>query len=200
MTSIDYYQDQPDLDQIIRTARAESIAWARDLLNRTDWVILDTETTGLGGIDQALQIAVLSPEGITLLDTLVQVTVPIHPKAAAVHGITPAMLASAPTFAQVLVHLRPVVTGKTVVIYNADYDTRILAQTTLAAKIPSTETLTFDAIDAMAPYSAYIGEWNDYHGNFRWQRLPGGDHTALGDCRATLAIIKQMANTIEEEN
>jgi DNA polymerase-3 subunit epsilon len=42
-------------------------------------------------------------------------------------------------------------------------------------------------------YSQWIGDWNDYHGNYKWQRLPGGDHSALGDCRATLAVLKQMA-------
>lgn len=29
--------------------------------------------------------------------------------------------------------------------------------------------------------------------NYRYQRLPGGDHSALGDARATLAVIKRMA-------
>ncbi|NJL65352.1 MAG: hypothetical protein HC903_30705 [Methylacidiphilales bacterium] len=46
---------------------------------------------------------------------------------------------------------------------------------------------------AMHYYSQYVGEWNDYHGNYKWQKLPGGDHSALGDCHATLKIIKQMA-------
>ena len=33
--------------------------------------------------------------------------------------------------------------------------------------------------------------------NDRWQKLPGGDHSALGDCRATLAILHEMANSNE---
>jgi hypothetical protein len=46
---------------------------------------------------------------------------------------------------------------------------------------------------AMSNYASFVGEWNDYHGNYKWQRLPGGDHSAIGDCLATLELIKKMA-------
>lgn len=46
---------------------------------------------------------------------------------------------------------------------------------------------------AMLPYSAYIGDWDDYLKSYKWQKLPGGDHSAIGDCRSTLAIINKMA-------
>ena len=46
---------------------------------------------------------------------------------------------------------------------------------------------------AMHPYSQWVGDWNDYHGSYRWQRLPGGDHTAIGDCHATYAVLQRMA-------
>ena len=39
----------------------------------------------------------------------------------------------------------------------------------------------------------YAGQWDDYYQNYRWQRLPEGDHSALGDCRATLEVIRRMA-------
>ena len=46
---------------------------------------------------------------------------------------------------------------------------------------------------AMRQYAKYCGEWNSYYNNFKWQPLSGGDHSALGDCRATLELIKRMA-------
>lgn len=49
--------------------------------------------------------------------------------------------------------------------------------------------------DVMAPYAAWYGDWSDYHGGWRYQRLPLGDHTAIGDCRATLKIMQEMAAT-----
>jgi DNA polymerase-3 subunit epsilon len=42
-------------------------------------------------------------------------------------------------------------------------------------------------------HAEWVGEWNDYRGSFRWQKLQGGDHSALGDCVATLETIKKMA-------
>ncbi len=47
----------------------------------------------------------------------------------------------------------------------------------------------------MQLYSDFVGEWNDYFGSNKWQKLPGGDHTALGDCLATLEVIKYIAQT-----
>jgi DNA polymerase-3 subunit epsilon len=51
----------------------------------------------------------------------------------------------------------------------------------------------------MRQYAAFVGEWNEYHGNYRWQRLPGGDHSALGDARATLSLLKRMAAEVIHE-
>ena len=47
----------------------------------------------------------------------------------------------------------------------------------------------------MIMYARFIGEWASWKDDYKWQKLPGGDHTALGDCIATLNIIKEMANT-----
>jgi hypothetical protein len=41
-------------------------------------------------------------------------------------------------------------------------------------------------------YAPYAGEWSDYHGEYRWQRL-GGNHDALGDCRAVLELLQRAA-------
>jgi len=43
---------------------------------------------------------------------------------------------------------------------------------------------------AMDIYAQFIGEINPQTGTYKWQKLQGGDHTALGDCEATLSIIK----------
>jgi DNA polymerase-3 subunit epsilon len=49
----------------------------------------------------------------------------------------------------------------------------------------------------MLKHAEWVGEWNDYHGSFRWQKLVGGDHSALGDCLATLETIRKMAESNE---
>ena len=80
--------------------------------------------------------------------------------------------------------------SKKVVIYNASFDTRILDQCCDAYGLPR---IRVDADCAMAYYSQYVGEWSDYHCSYRWQKLPGGDHSARGDCLAVLKIMQEMA-------
>ncbi len=44
----------------------------------------------------------------------------------------------------------------------------------------------------MHAFAAYVGE-RSRRGGHKNQKLPGGDHTALGDARATLHLIERMA-------
>lgn len=46
--------------------------WARDLLNRTDVLILDTETTGLGHTAELVELAIVDTTGKVLFDELVK--------------------------------------------------------------------------------------------------------------------------------
>lgn len=172
--------------------RRSAEQWARDLLAQTDFVILDTETTGLDNDAEIVQIAVIDHAGQVLLNTLVKPTYPIPPGATRIHGITDEQVKDAPTFVEIAAQVSTLLSGKRIVIYNAEYDARLLRQTAKAAGLsPSWAVLTADC--AMLAYSQWIGDWSDYHGNYRFQRLPGGDHSALGDARATLAVIRRMA-------
>jgi len=174
--------------------RNEAARWARSMLERSDWMILDTETTGLSRDDEIVQIAALSPEGGSLLDTLIRPLRAIPPDATAIHGITNDDVAEAPAFPEIHDLLRELMESRIVVIYNAAFDMRLLNQTLSKYKLPLLD-LDPDRVEcAMLRYSAWIGElWGD--GSYKWQRLEGGDHTALGDCRATLALIRRMAQS-----
>ncbi|MBW4475115.1 MAG: 3'-5' exonuclease [Stenomitos rutilans HA7619-LM2] len=178
--------------------------WAQDLLSRDNWCILDTETTGLGNDAEICQIAVIDHEGKTLFDSLIEPTVAIEPGAIAIHGITNAHVEGAGGFHMHLTPLLQVVRNREFVIYNAEFDLKLLRQSARPYGI----WLAFPTSDrrqcrlftnggsihcAMHWYSQWVGEWNDYHGNYKWQRLPGGDHSALGDCKATLDVIRRMA-------
>ncbi|HEY9696773.1 MAG TPA: 3'-5' exonuclease [Trichocoleus sp.] len=177
--------------------------WAFDLL-QTEFCILDTETTGLGPTAEICQIAVTSRMNEVLFNSLVCPTVPIEPDASAIHGLTAEDVAAAPTFEEVLIPLMKAIAKRDLIIYNCEFDLKLIRQSARVHGIP----LAFPTSDrrqcriwlgggsiqcAMLQYSAWCGEWNDYYGNYRWQKLPGGDHTALGDCLATAKIINEMA-------
>jgi DNA polymerase-3 subunit epsilon len=101
------------------TDREKAAFWARSLLERLDWVILDTETTGISPHDEIVQIAVLAPDGEALLDTLIRPTRSIPNEATGIHGITDADVADAPPFPVIFPRLKEIIAGKTVIIYNA---------------------------------------------------------------------------------
>ena len=187
---------------LICECRKLSIEWARDLLEKRDFVILDTETTGLAaGHDEIVQIAVIDHTGKTLLDTYVK---PQHPErltertngrsASDINGITPDMLTSAPTWPEVYSKLSPLLVDKTLVIYNAQYDTAMIDGDCDRHNI--THPDLSDVNCAMLMYAEYCGEWSSYHNSFKWQPLNGG-HTALDDCLATLKLIQEMAEAEE---
>ncbi len=167
--------------------------WASNLLLRRDWVILDTETTGLDRNAEIVQIGILSSRGEVIVDTLVRPTKKIPPITTAIHGITDLMVETASSFTRLHPVLCQALRGKNVIIYNAVFDLRIISQTCQLHRINPINIERWEC--AMLKYAAYKGEKNQYGQGYRLQKLEGGDHTAIGDCRATLSLIKKMAGS-----
>ena len=94
-------------------------------------VCIDLEATGVMlGRDRIVQIATATilPNGlVTLWESLVNPEMPIPAETTAVHGITDAMVTSAPTFAQVAPTLSALLLGSDLAGYNVErFDRRLL--------------------------------------------------------------------------
>lgn len=175
--------------------RDDSILWSRRVLqNKNSYVILDTETTGLEENDEIIQMAIIDLEKNVLYNTLLKPKLKksISREATAIHGIKKIDLIDAPCFETAIHKFVDVTEDKTILIYNAEFDVRLLQQTCYANR---TKKFPLSFWCVMKEYSKYVGEWNEYHQNYQLQKLKGGDHTALGDCLATLATIEVMANS-----
>lgn len=173
--------------------RNEAILWARNILDRQqNYYILDTETTGLKKNDVIVQIAIIDMEGNVILDTLVKPTKRkrISEEATSIHGITMKHLKDMPTFAELVPQIKSLTMGKRVLIYNAEFDEKLIEQTIEQDDAPYFSMIT-ECV--MLQYSKFVGQWNDYYYEYRYQRLPAGDHSAVGDCKATLKVIEKMA-------
>lgn len=199
----DEFEEELDDDGLpdVETDKAQAALWAQSILEKP-FVIFDTETTGLWDSDEIIQIGIIDQDGNTVFESLIKPSIPIENSH--IHGITDDMVKDAPTLADVYEQVKAALTGGTVVIYNADFDLKMLRQS-----LSKHDLATFSVAStcAMTKYAQFAGDWNDYHGNYRWQKLAdavaafGKKHSDFGtkahdactDARATLAVIQGMA-------
>lgn len=169
----------------------EAKDWAYNRLHDDkNFLILDTETTGLGDAE-IVDICVMSRYGQPLLNTLVKPTIPIPSDSTRIHKITDAMVENAPTFPEIYPRLKALMEEKVVVIYNSGFDFNIIQYCCRLHNLPE---IKFYTECAMLWYAQYKGDWNSYYGNYRWQKLPGGgEHRALSDCQCVYRLLLEMA-------
>lgn len=168
----------------------------RAVLEDRDYLILDTETTGLDR-PELVSLAAVNHRGETLFNEYVRPGKPIEPGATALTGITNEAVRDRPaypTFHEAIVHL---LTGRRVVIYNAAFDLAVLENT--AARY-SLVAPSFAPWCAMRWFSRVYGQWDPVRSDYTWQRLavaadyfgiaPGAAHDALGDCLTTWRFLE----------
>ena len=173
--------------------RAASVVWARNLLESGGFCVLDSETTGLTPPVSFVEIAIVDASAKVLFEGTVRPVCRIEASATRIHGHSARSLAGSPLFLEVYPDLLEALWGRRVLVYNASYNRRVWdaevgslgARGSLAGELPPWEC-------AMRRYAAYVGEPSK-RGGYRSQKLPGGDHSALGDALATLRLIEQMA-------
>jgi len=179
-------------------ARERAIVWARAAVADSDIVFLDTETTGLDGTAEIVDIAVVDASGSILLDTLVRPVRSIPLIASGIHGIRDADVAAAPTWTEVYPDLEDAIAGRRVVVYNASFDSRIVSQCCAASELAAPILAWQCAMLAFAEFCAEPGR----SGGFKWHRLdlaasrfgikPGG-HRALADALVCRSVVLGMA-------
>ena len=167
-----------------------------------EFVILDTETTGLDEDAEIVEIAIIDNHGNVLFNSYIKPSQPIDETSVAVgiHGIINATVANAPTWGEAYPKILPILLNKVVVIYNAKYDTRLINQTNAKYRLGNVHLNTHCA---MLQYAEFYGEENYYTGGYRWQSLAkamqqtgnqfkGKAHSALADCLAVFDILLYM--------
>lgn len=166
----------------------------------SDFVVLDTETTGRETDSAVVQVGIIDCFGHELVNTLVNPLVPIPPGATSVHNITDSMVKGAPTFSDVYSELCSFLTDRTVLIYNADYDSQILQN---ACRRHNLHPFVWKSTPCvMLNYAQFAGVWNAYRNSYRWHKLTDAAsqcgiaidsaHDALADTRMTLELVRWM--------
>ena len=183
-------------------SRWDAIRTAKAWLKRQP-VYLDTETTGLDEQAEIIEIAVVDTDGTPLLNSLVRPQNPVPWEATQVHGLTDAHLRNAPTWAELWPQIVQVLSHRLVLIYNAEYDVRVMKQTSQRYGIP------FDIPGAefqclMLLYGEYKGKPSAKgEGYKRWRLEQAGQdlgiplpnsHRALDDTLLARALHLKLAS------
>jgi len=183
-----------------RTTTAEFLA----MLRRTDYVVLDTETTALGRAE-ICQIAIVDASGAVLLDTLVRPTQPIPPFATRIHGITNEDVHDAPRFGDVLGDIAAALYDRDVIAYNASFDRKMLHLSGQICGAPPVEwkaisrwhcaMRAFAHVYAQRVPGAHAGRAQKLSAAAAFYAIPQHKaHTAVDDCITTLALCRAMAS------
>jgi DNA polymerase III subunit epsilon len=169
-----------------------AIIWARKILaNSEQYYILDTETTGLSD-PEIIELSILDLDGNMIVNQRYSPTKHIEHGASQIHGMTNQTLAKCQGWDATANRIEEILKQRKLLIYNFEYDNNAIVNTYSNHGLRPPLLGGYCVMDW---YSKFIGEWNDYRKSYRWQKLPGGDHSALGDCMATLEVIKGMAAT-----
>ena len=207
---MEYRED--DLAEMIEADRRGAIFGARRLLE-ADPLILDTETTGLDENAEICELAIITHEGKVVVDSLVKPIAPIPAEATAVHGITSKDVSDAPSLLKALrqVDAGRILKGRTVGIYNVNYDLRLLRQSIDSRRrnrhLQVIEDMYANSVCVMELYAHYYGKWHERYESYTWQSLEdtaiqcdlewtGESHRALSDARMTLALLEHMAESM----
>lgn len=184
-------------------ARREAAHLARQRLQSLP-CYLDTETTGLGAQDEIIEVCLLDNAGSVLFESLVRPTRTIPMDAVALHGITDAAVEAAPHWPDVWPVLRDLMKARSVAVYNAEFDSRLLRQT--QARHGLTEAVdTSGFFCLMLLYAQFRGEWDASRRSFRWQSLEAARrqvgldlpnaHRARDDALLARAVLHAMASS-----
>lgn len=180
----------------------------------SNYVIIDTETTGLAEYDEIIEIAIINMRGEVLLDTLVKPTRTIPLEVTEINHITNDMVANAPAWCDVFPKVLGIIKTHKWLAWNSGFDARLLDQTCLCTGIYANEKPYYAAlvttcihtshIDAKATYDQWYGEFDEKRQAFKRQSLTtaavrhgvsiSGAHRALADCMMVLAVLQKVGS------
>lgn len=182
----------------------------KDMVRSGDYVVLDTETTGLRDAE-IIQIAIIDSNARVLMDTLIKPVRPIPGDAIRIHGITNEAVANQSGMLFHYHQIKEILAGRNVIVFNVAYDKQILYDSLQIANIETVEWETHSKWwCAMEAFSEVKGDWNAKRKSYKWQSLSKAcdyynlpitnAHNALGDCLLTIQVCKKMVENNQTDN
>lgn len=119
----------------------------------TSIIVLDVETTGKDrSRDQIVELCIQGGLGVDagVIAWRIKPSVPIHPEATAVHGITAEDVATCPTFAELAPRIAELLAGAEVIVgYNVAFDLDMIRAEFERAKLPLVDLASKQVVDVL---------------------------------------------------
>jgi len=173
-------------------------------LHEAPLAFLDVETTGLRPDlgDRVVEIAVARTQGLTEMECFVSLVNPqcrLNPEATRINRITPAMVADAPTFPELLDELLPLIEDVVLVCHNAPFDLGFVEAELRRAGTPAWDGVVLDTL-AFARRQYWFRR-NSLSTIARQLGIrPSEAHRALADALTTQAIFQRFANKLRQQH
>lgn len=172
--------------EYLKEQQTSTIETFKTYLN-SDYYLLDSETTGLDSDAEIIELAIISISGETIYNQRFKPVNNIPEEVSEIHGITDKDVQNCPTFKDEYETIRSILENKTVLIYNASYDTRLLEQTCMKWNL---NDIAFTSICIMEKMMKFY----DSRRYISLANASGEEtlHGALEDCLQVLQMIHDV--------
>jgi len=167
-------------------------------LNKTVFVCLDCETTGLdANVDKVIEVALVKftlEQVLEEFESLIDPAITIPESSIAIHRITQEMVTGKPSIAAILPHILPILSNHIIVGHSIQFDIELIALACDRAGIPHTlrtsrfiDTLRLARLYGESPTNSL--EQLRKHFNIQ----PEGAHRAMSDVIVNVDVFKRLA-------
>lgn len=179
----------------------QAIEYSQNIIRKNP-IYLDTETTGLDNKAEIIELSIINYDGSVLFDSLIKPRNPIPSSATVINNINDEMVKFSPTFLDVWQEIFNILSNRSIGMYNAEFDARLIRQSIemYGQRIPQ----KLRAFDIMNIFSDYRGTWDPRRNTMRRYRLEDAgkyfgidlpnSHRALDDTKLTRVVFHRIAN------